>query len=75
MEKDLGPFAAARGYKLTRSQIYLRLMCVRGAGEARGRMRESKGKLKRGLQSELTFLDLKFVCLSACVFIFIFSPF
>lgn len=35
-------------------------------------MRESKGKLKRGPQSELTFLDAKFVCLSACVFIFIF---
>lgn len=35
-------------------------------------MRDSKGKLKRGPQSELTFLDPKFVCLSAGVFIFIF---
>lgn len=72
MAKDLGPLAAARGYKLTRSQIYLRLMCVRGAGEARGRMRESKGKLKRGPQLELTFLDLKFVCLP--VFLFFIFP-
>lgn len=71
MPKDLGPFAATKAYKLTRSQIYLRLMRVGGSG-ARGRMRESKGKLKRGPQSELTFLDPKFVCLSACVFIFIF---
>lgn len=38
-------------------------------------MRESKGKLKRGPQSELTFLDLKFVCLSACVFVLFFLSF